>query len=606
MLGKFSSFRHIAVGTVVAGAGLLGATGVIGGGSHDEIVDHWQVVIEPAGGDAVRVREVFDQDFGTNDRHGPERIIPNDFGDVTDVAASSPDAPDDLDVDNLGFDTRIRVGDPDKEIQGQHRYIIEYTLPQANLDSELWRIDAIGDSYAFDMREAEIILNGFELAESECFWGPFGSTDECAIEKVGDRMYRVVIAPLPAGNAVTLGGVIEGGGETAAVPLPPLPERREEPNTALIGLGLAGLGAAAAVPMYVRSRRKGRNEVFAGGAADAAFGELPAPRLGAAGASAAFSADAGRPTVLVPDDKLADLATIEFVPPPGIEPWEAAVLMTERLDDSTAEAYISGLVGREVLLVEKFENDLAISSGPKRDSALPAEKPVVDAILALGDPYITGTYDPQFAAAWSSISVQQRAQIAESGWWTRGNPGGGLSGKGAAGCGGLTGIVVIATVGMFAMSGSFGALFGALNGFWLAAIVVLVLAAIVSFGAYSAMLPARSAQGSALALRTESFRRFLHASEGQHVDWAWGNNLLREYSAWAVALGEADAWSRALERSNIPAPALSMAAPIIVHSGMSSINSSRTAPSTSSSGSGGGSSGGFSGGGGGGGGGGSW
>ena len=44
--------------------------------------------------------------------------------------------------------------------------------------------------------------------------------------------------------------------------------------------------------------------------------------------------------------------------------------------------------------------------------------------------------------------------------------------------------------------------------------------------------------GSALALRTESFRRFLAASEGRHVQWAWEHGLLREYSAWAVALGD--------------------------------------------------------------------
>ena len=56
------------------------------------------------------------------------------------------------------------------------------------------------------------------------------------------------------------------------------------------------------------------------------------------------------------------------------------------------------------------------------------------------------------------------------------------------------------------------------------------------------MLSVRSAQGSALALRTESFRRFLHASEAQHVEWAWKHDLIREYSGWAVALGEADAW----------------------------------------------------------------
>ena len=177
--------------------------------------------------------------------------------------------------------------------------------------------------------------------------------------------------------------------------------------------------------------------------------------------------------------------------------------------------------------------------------------------------------------------------------------------RACAGCGGILGILVIGAIVLVMMSGSVGSAFGALERLPIAAIAAAVLSFIVASAAYSGMLPARSAQGSALALRTESFRRFLHASEGSHVEWAWNNNLLREYSAWAVALGEADAWSKALERANIPEPARMSATPLIMYGAMSSINSSRTAPSSSGS-SGGGGGGGFSGGGGGGGGGGSW
>jgi hypothetical protein len=595
MLGKFGSFRHFAVGTVAVGLGVLGATGIIGGGHHDEVIDHWQAVISPAGGEGVRIRETFDQDFGTNDRHGPERLIPNNFGYVTNVTASSPDAPDDVNVEIIGSETRVRVGDPNTEISGQHRYVIEYTLPAANLSSGTLLINAIGNTYRIDMTEAEVIVTGFELSDPQCFTGPYGSTDPCDIELVGDRMYRATVAPLPAGDAITIQGTIEAGGQAPALPLPPMPERRDEPNSGLIGLGLAGLSAAVAAPIFVHFRRKGRNEVFAGGAADAAFGELPSP-------GSMSSPDAGRATVLVADEKLADLATIEFVPPPGIEPWEAAVLMTERIDDSTTQAYVSGLVGKEILAVEESGSGLAISSGPKRSTASPAEAAIANSILVLGDPYITGTYDPAFAAAWSAISTQQRERISASGWWKHGGPGAGMSAKGAVGCGGFGLALVIGVVALTA--GSAGSVFGALEWLPVAAIATVALSAIVALVAYSSMLPARSAQGSALALRTESFRRFLHASEGQHVEWAWNHNLLREYSAWAVALGEADAWSKALERANIPEPARLSATPLIIYSAASSINSSRTAPSSSGSSGGGG--GGFSGGGGGGGGGGSW
>jgi uncharacterized membrane protein len=104
---------------------------------------------------------------------------------------------------------------------------------------------------------------------------------------------------------------------------------------------------------------------------------------------------------------------------------------------------------------------------------------------------------------------------------------------------------------------------------------------------YKVMLPARSATGSALALRAESFRRFLDASEGQHVDWAWKQGLLREYSAWAVALGAADAWGRALASSNVPAPEIQVAtSPIWLYSMGPSFDSTRSQPTQSGSSSG--------------------
>ena len=124
--------------------------------------------------------------------------------------------------------------------------------------------------------------------------------------------------------------------------------------------------------------------------------------------------------------------------------------------------------------------------------------------------------------------------------------------------------------------------------------------------AYRPLLPVRSAEGSALALRADSFRRFLEASEGQHVDWAWKNGLLREYSAWAVALGAADAWGRAIASSTVPPQQVALQTmPLFLHtnSGEWTQAHTRPAPAGSSSGH---SSGGFSGGGGGGGSSGNW
>ena len=64
-------------------------------------------------------------------------------------------------------------------------------------------------------------------------------------------------------------------------------------------------------------------------------------------------------------------------------------------------------------------------------------------------------------------------------------------------------------------------------------------------------LRVRTAAGSALWLRVESFRRFLAESEGYHADEAAKRGVLREYTAWAVAVGEIGRWTQAVSASTI-------------------------------------------------------
>ncbi len=162
--------------------------------------------------------------------------------------------------------------------------------------------------------------------------------------------------------------------------------------------------------------------------------------------------------------------------------------------------------------------------------------------------------------------------------------------------------VLAAILGVIGL-GVTAALAGRYGGGW---VWLLAGAAVVAGAGYAAALRGwelrvRTPQGSALWLRVESFRRFLHESEAFHAEEAAKRGVLREYTAWAMALGEIDRWKRAVEGSTvIPDTAglhyLAMA-PLL----SSSTSSASTAPSSSGGGGGGG-----VGGGGGGGGGGNW
>ena len=580
MLGKLGLWRHLVAASAIGGTALLAAIGVIGRGNADERFESKVVTVTPAGGDGLRLREVVDEDFGTKDRHGYERIIPIDFGHPSDIEASSPDANADIDVTPVATGDRIRLGEASTTFTGQHRYILAYTLPDALVSTGQLALDIIGTDETFETGRFEVVVAGLDLIGPTCNVGGQGTSGGCTLKRDGD-VYRAVISPLKLGQGITIGGTITGTIPVAQAADPPLPKRRPDDRMALalatIPLGLISVGA-----VYATSRRSGRNEVFAGGAADAAYGSLPQPT-----SDAPPRADVR----LVADSKMDELATIEFVPPKGIEPWQGSVLLNERIDRTTVAAWVSGLVAKDAITLTQEDSGLVLRAGPHRDQLDGATKALVDQMLDFKDELALGSYNQNFSAAWGQVSTLEREGIAASGWWKRLPPGGMRSG--AAGTKWLGLVIVLFFVfgaGAF-LSALLGAFHGKVPALFFAVLVPFIFARFV----YAVLRPARSATGSALALRAESFRRFLAASEGRHVDWAWKQGLLREYSAWAVALGAADAWGRALAASNVPAPELNLASPMWLYTMGPSFTSTQTAPAPSGS-SGGSSFSGFSGG----------
>jgi uncharacterized membrane protein YgcG len=584
-LGRFRWWRHAAAGVVVIGLSGLALAGLVGGERQtEERFEAKQVTVTPAGDDGVTIREVVDQDFGTHDRHGYQRIIPNDFGEPIDVRASSPDAPADVSVEQVGGATRIRVGDPDVTVGGQHRYVLTYTLPDARISSGMLALDIIGTEETVATGRFEVVVTGLQLDGARCHVGAFGAVGGCTLAPDGG-VYRAEISPLEAGQGITIGGTITGRTDLVAVPEPDLPPRRGG-NRAPLALATLVVGMASVAAVYLVARRRGRNEVFAGGAADAAYGTAPAPGSPSTPPGSAAPAEVR----LVADEQMDELATIEFAPPDGIEPWQGTVLLRERIDNESIGAWFSGLAARDVItLTRGSHGDVTLGVGEKFESATPEDRDVMSTLFGRRQRIGLGTYDKGFATAWRKVRAEQKDAIARSGWWKRHSP---VSGVRLSVPWPL--LFLAFDVLLFAVIG--GWLSTALGGIDTPAaafLFALVVPGLAAFALYRSLLPVRSAPGSALALRAESFRRFLKASEGRHVEWAWKHGLLREYSAWAVALGAADAWQQAMERSSVP-PAELSTGPLLVYSTGQSWSSTHTPPSSSSSGSSGG--GGFSGG----------
>jgi uncharacterized membrane protein YgcG len=582
-LGKLDAWRHAAAGVAVLACGGLALFGLIGEEKQEERFEAKQITVTPSGDDGVTIREVIDQDFGSADRHGYERKIPNDFGAPTDVSATSPDAPADVSVAPLGRETRIRVGDPDVTVSGQHRYVLTYTLPDARLSSGELALDIIGNEETLETGRFEVVVTGLQLDDPRCNVGGFGASGGCALEPDGG-VYRAVVSSLEPGDGITIGGRITGRTDSVAVPEPVLPARRGD-NRVPMAIAVMAVGAAGVAGTYLWARRRGRNEVFAGGAADAAFGApapgspLPAPASGAADVR------------LVADEAMDELATTEFVPPTGLEPWQGTVLLRERIDNESVGAWFSGLAARDVITLTRDDGDVVtLGVGTKFETAAPEERKVLAEMFDGRQQIELGAYDKRFATAWRDVRSELEDAIARSGWWKRHAPHvtSRLNVPWPA-------YLVLGAWAFIVFGGVGTALFGWVSSPPGALAFGLIVPVLAAYAVYRTLLPVRSATGSAFALRAESFRRFLKASEGRHVDWAWKQGLLREYSAWAVALGAADAWERAMHASSV-APVEMARGPLLIYTMGPSWGRTYTAP-PSTGGSGGFGGGGFGGGG---------
>lgn len=576
--------RHLVVAAAVAVPVVLTLLGVVGAGQRDERFDAKQVLVTPVAGqpDAVRIREVVDQDFGTQTRRGYQRIIPNDFGEPIDIVAASPDAPSGVFIDQVVQNgvgsTRIRVGDPDAALTGQHRFVLSYTLPLARLTSGELALDIIGTDEKFETGRFEVVLAGFDLAEARCNTGGRGAAGGCSFEARPDGTLLAVIEPLPAGDGITVGGPIAAITEPPAVAEPPLPPRRDDDSFPMV-LVAGPLALATAVGSFVVARRRGRNRVAPGGAADAAF--------------AAATADG--PFELVADDRLDDLVTTEFAPPSGIEPWEGRALLTETVDSDTVAAWFSGLIAYEA--VELQRDPPVVSAGSKLHELAADDRNRVQALFAAGPTLPLDGYRPAMRTLWHDQQAVLLQRVRARNWWVSSGPGSLPQWP----------VAVPVSVGVALLGLGAAWFFGMWGAWWVALALAVAVPGAAALVAYAPLLAVRSVAGSAMALRTESFRRFLQASEGRHVDWAWSHGLLREYSAWAVALDAADAWSRAVGASSVPPTASNDVSPLTVFWVASALQHSTVPPSTSGSGgSGGGFSSGSVGGGGGGGSSGSW
>ena len=567
---------------LVLGAIALGGVAIAAAfaGDTERIGAYWAHAEIDASGTA-RVVEVIDYDFGSSRRHGMLRQLP-DVPTTAGFTVESPSAPDQVQVLPWWSGTELRIGDPASTISNRHRYTITYPHTALVQGTRVgW--NAIGDGWTVPIGDVEIHLTADRaLDDVQCDRGTTGETGGCTAEVVGPGHVVVHQDEVDAGEFLTVYATLGTPVpiEAVAAPTGPAPDPGTGWRTPPLVAGVTALlGAAALSPLI---RRAGRQVMWAGGTVDAAFGpddERAAPRR-------------------VDHRELREMTTIEFEPPRDLSAAVGCVIHLERVHDDHKMAWLLESAIREEIELDPEEEHPTIRRGAAVPN--PAVGKVLDKMFGGGQVIDLAKYNPTFTSGWDELSGELDRWSRTSGLW---DDEGRRRRNRAIGFGVLALLVGAALVAIgAALSNRTGAGWYPLIGIG-GLLAGLGLAGVVR----SWELRVRTAAGSGAWIRIESFRRFLHDSEAQHVERAAEMGLLRQYTAWAVALGEVDRWEKAVETAAAqPGSNLGsfrhtdfvLAAPMISRA----VSTASTAPSSS----GGGGGGGGAGGGGGGGGGGSW
>jgi len=526
---------------VPASAGAAPA-GTAGFQSGSEQITRFEVnlTIEPSGD--LLVEETIVYDFGFLAKHGIFRDIPVRFDypkkadtdrvyplDVVSVRASEGTpgqyTTETFSQNGIGYD-RIKIGDPDRTITGEHTYEITYRVRGAlngfsEHDELVW--NAVGTQWPTIINDVSAqLVAPADITAINCAQGSFGSNLPCDTASFEGDVASFGQAQLFPFQGLTLTIGLPKG----AVPQPkPILEERWTVGRAFAvnggtvggaaAIGLAGFGA-----FFASFGRKARDRRFKGGAVDQTFGT----EGGADELTPVFAGKTETP--------------VEFEPPDDLRPGQVGTLVDFKAHPLDVTATIIDLAVRKYLVIEEIESGARWRKGnwkltklDKSDGKLLAyEQELLEGLFRNGDTVELSDLNQKFAARLAKVQKALTEDAKAQGWFTR-DP---STAQVSTGCLGM--LVLFLAIGVTVML----ALWTSLG---LLGIPLILLGLFWTFSARWA--PARTAKGSALLRRTDGFRRFIEESEKERARFAERKNLFSEYLPYAVVFGATEKWAKA-------------------------------------------------------------
>ncbi|MFA5080565.1 MAG: DUF2207 domain-containing protein [Candidatus Paceibacterota bacterium] len=183
--------------------------------ANAEEISNYQVDIQVNQDATVNIKESILYDFGNEQRHGIIRNIPyrykNNAGNFNlryeNLSVKDENNNDyNFSISFEGENYSVKIGDKDILVTGQRNYIISYTVKRAigyfsDHDELYW--NAIGTEWTVPIKKVLINMNGFGVNNVKCFYGDYGSQNECSVFQMKNT-YEATSENLDVGSGVTI------------------------------------------------------------------------------------------------------------------------------------------------------------------------------------------------------------------------------------------------------------------------------------------------------------------------------------------------------------------------------------------------------------------
>ena len=432
-------------------------------------------------------------------------------------------------------DVQLKIGDPNRTVSGTQTYVVSYTasglvnpdVAGDNMDEIYWNVVPTGWELPFS--NVTVALTGPDaVSRTTCYMGT-DYTDPCTSNSFNGSTATYTQSSLSPGEGLAVtGGWPVGTYPGATLDLVPASSSggssQESPFSFNEGGGFWAGGSAVATGLVgwliAHLRKRGRDEQYA----NVTPGMVP------------VTGDA----VTTKREEIRD-AAVEFAPPKGIPPRLVGACAREGTANEDITATIIDLAVRGYIhMDQQAGGDFDFKRTNLDPNTLNQVERTIHNGLFADSPVITKAElsSESFYNTYSGFQTLLAREFDAQKWYKL-NPKTVVASYRAGGIA----IAGLGTIASFIL-GSFFALNGLPGIGWLA-VPCLVLG--IGMFAVSKRMPVRTPVGSAVAIQSLGFKKYLETAEADQIRWEEGQDIFSQYLPYAIAFGCADHWSNLIQ-----------------------------------------------------------